>query len=48
VRLFHYGIVAERVGALKVGPQIFALTPGTANDLLLDPVNNDFRVLDFA
>ena len=42
-----YGITAERVSILIIGTTLHPLTPGP-NDFLLDPTNNDFRVVDFA
>lgn len=46
VDLARFGIVAQRIGALKIGGAKIAVGSG-ANDILLDSVNNDFRVLDF-
>lgn len=42
----HFGITAQRVLNLKTGTTIHLLT-GTANGILLDAANNDFRVVDF-
>ncbi len=43
----HFGITAQRVSKLKIGTTTHPLTT-SANDILLDATNNDFRVVDFA
>jgi hypothetical protein len=40
----HYGVMAEAVGAVKVGPTAVALKAGTSNDLVLVGGTDDFKV----
>jgi hypothetical protein len=41
-----FGITAERIDYAKIGGVVQPLTKGVANDILLDPVNNDFRLVE--
>lgn len=43
----HFGITAERVSKLKIGTAASVLDR-TANNVVLDAANSDFRVVDFA
>lgn len=47
VDFFHYGIVAGIIGKISIGKAKLAVTNG-ADNILIDTVNNDFRVVDFA
>lgn len=42
-----FGITAQQIGRIAAGSIRPQFTPGP-NDFLLDPLNNDFRVVDFA
>ena len=44
----HFGISAQRVGKLTIGTTKHMLSLGVANNILLDPNNIDFRLIDFA
>ncbi len=41
----HFGITAEIIGRAKIGSSVLALTP-EKNDVLLDPANTDFRLVE--
>jgi hypothetical protein len=41
-----FGITAEKIGYAKIGGVVQPLTKGVADDILLDPVNNDFRLVE--
>ena len=41
-----FGITAERIGFAKIAGVVQLLTKRVADDILLDPVNNDFRLVE--